>query len=333
MKRCKYFLLALVLALLLPLPARAAGYVDTTAAVTLTLDYHDDGAPLVGAAFSIYRVADIDAYGELQVTDDFKSFAVDIDIRGKNDEAWRALASTLEGYVLNSALTSEDSGTTDKSGHLTFPTTEKALRPGLYLVLGERHRQYGNYYDAMPFLILLPAQDGEQNEWVYDLGASPKHTDHPIPDTPTTVTRRVLKVWDDDGAAESRPQSVTVQLLRDGAVYDTVVLSAENGWRWEWTGLDSAYRWTVIELTPEGYRVTITREGITFVVTNTQIPDSPDTPDTPDKPDKPDSPDSPGTPTLPQTGQLWWPVPLLLLSGALLLCAGLRRRKDTRDAA
>ena len=86
--------------------------------------------------------------------------------------------------------------------------------------------------------------------------------------------------------------------------------------------------------TPEGYKVTVTQEGITFVMTNTW--------DEPEKPPKPGEPEEPGTdipedpvpegpgPKLPQTGQLWWPVPLLALAGRALCLVGWMR-KDKRS--
>lgn len=57
----------------------------------------------------------------------------------------------------------------------------------------------------------------------------------------------------------------------------------------------------------------------------------PDTPDTPDTPDKPETP-KPGTPvqtTLPQTGQLNWPVPVLVLAGLTLFTVGWMLRFGT----
>lgn len=95
-------------------------------------------------------------------------------------------------------------------------------------------------------------------------------------------------------------------------------------------------------------------------------PDTPDTPDTPDKPDEenpntpaapgPDNPDgwvlgangekiyrnpeapSPDNPNghvmgahgLPQTGQLNWPVPVLAVTGVVLVAAGIKLKKGTR---
>lgn len=98
-------------------------------------------------------------------------------------------------------------------------------------------------------------------------------------------------------------------------------------------------------------------------------PDKPDTPDTPDTPDKPEeknpdtptapgpdnpdgwvlgahgekiylnpeapSPDSPngyvmGAHGLPQTGQLNWPIPVLAVTGVVLVAAGIKLKKGTR---
>lgn len=218
-------LLAAVLCLLTSV-AQAAGSIDLTRKPTLTLTYRDGKTALSGAKFSICRVADADETGELTVRSEFDEF--DLDIRGKNDRRWREMAQTLESYVLRRELTPADSGKTDKTGMLTFPTQGKTLAAGLYLVIGERHTQDGNDYDAEPFFVLLPTQDLENNEWVYDVSANVKFGKTPVPDDGDTVTRKVLKVWDDDGAEDSRPQEITVELLRNGKVYDTVNISVQG---------------------------------------------------------------------------------------------------------
>ena len=317
-------LLAAVLCLLTSV-AQAAGSIDLTRKPTLTLTCRDGKTALSGAKFSIYRVADADETGELTVRSEFDEF--DLDIRGKNDRRWRKMAQTLESYVLRRELTPADSGKTDKTGMLTFPTQGKTLAAGLYLVIGERHTQGGNDYDAEPFFVLLPTQDLENNEWVYDVSADVKFGKTPVPDDGDTVTRKVLKVWDDDGAEDSRPQEITVELLRNGKVYDTVKLSEKNNWRYTWLDLDADARWSVTEKTVSGYTVSITREGITFVVTNTKKPDRTATPETPVKPSNPSKPSSPAKPTLPQTGAVWWHVEALALSGLVFLILGALDRK------
>lgn len=94
---------------------------------------------------------------------------------------------------------------------------------------------------------------------------------------PTTVDVTVQKVWAGDEAA-NRPASVTVVLLRDGEAYDRAELTAENGWRHRWSGLDRGADWTLEEAdVPAGYTAAVTQRGMAFTVTNTyggtDIPD------------------------------------------------------------
>ena len=72
----------------------------------------------------------------------------------------------------------------------------------------------------------------------------------------------------------------------------------------------------LVEKEVEGYTVTVTREGITFVVTNTygETIEDEETP-------------LANKPPLPKTGQLWWPVPVLICAGLLLIIFGLLRRR------
>ena len=182
-------------------------------------------------------------------------------------------------------------------------------------------------YTVEPSLICLPCADETSNTWDYDAALAPKHDREPLPPAPSddTVERKVLKVWD-DGNAASRPQEITVQLLKGGVVYDTVRLNAKNSWRYTWSKLpkyDASGRritWTVTETAVGGYTVSIRQEGVTFVVTNSRTPSTPAQPSTP------------AGPSLPQTGTVWWPVGLLAVCGAVLVLAGLRCGKGKRDA-
>lgn len=122
-------------------------------------------------------------------------------------------------------------------------------------------------------------------------------------------------------ARDGRPAFIEVQLLRDGRVFDTVRLREENNWSHTWTGLDADFAWSVVETAvPAGYTVRVERAGITFVLTNTRP-----------EPEEPEEPETPGG-KLPQTGSLWWPVPVLALAGLFLLLLGWGRRRADRGA-
>ncbi len=315
MKICKRLaaaLLVLVMLLtMLPAQAFAAGRIDMNADSSLTISYTDKEIPLVGADFSIYLVATVNNSGTLTTTTDFTNF--NVDIYGENEGAWRALASTLEGYVLRDNVKASASGETNRNGQLILNNPVK----GLYLVLGNRYVYNDRVYETEPFMVMVPTIDVESDEWLYDVVVKPKHESWEIPEEDETITRKVVKVWDDKGYSKQRPKSVIIQLLRDGRVYDSVKLNDDNNWRYTWKDLDDDYRWSVVEKESEelkNYTVSITREGKTFIITNTYEEDLPVKTEE----------------DLPQTGQLWWPVPALFAGGLLLIIFGLIRRRNAQ---
>ena len=118
-------------------------------------------------------------------------------------------------------------------------------------------------------------------------------------------------------------------------VVDRQTLTKENQWSYTWKNLSAQMRWSVSEAeVPKGYTAAVTREGNTVVLTNTAK-----------KPGKSDGEVNPpskrttGKTTdktsdkLPQTGQLWWPVIVLLFAGAICLLVGrvLRDRKEEKN--
>lgn len=348
-RRLGGLLAGLLLAVLLPTAALARGVIDTAAPASLTIRY---SCPEI--TFRLFRVAEVSAYGEYTLTGDFRDDPVTL--KQPDQAGWRALAATLDSYAALYNRKPLAAGETDQNGTVRFSD----LKPGMYLVSWQKHTTGGYTYTPEPFLVSLPGLD-EGDNWNYNVTVNPKYDRDYNGGSSSggddTVRRKVLKVWKDEGGEDSRPSSVTVQLLRNGKVYDTVTLSGKNRWSHEWSKLDGDDDWKVVETdVPEEYTVTVTREGITFVVTNTlstEIPDEPTPegppPETPGgKPGEPGSPDSekpvgetpipdepvPQGPALPQTGVLWWPVPLLACGGmALFLIGWVRRRSEERNEA
>ena len=296
-----------VLALVSLLPT--AVWAQDTAATkesTLHISYRDDGDSLEGAQFDLFLVGTVDAYGDVTATEDFTGY--DMNIAGKDTDDWRTLASTLEGYVGLTDPLPFSSALTDETGTVSFA----GLPAGLYFVRGHRLTLEDKSYDTEPFMVRLPHYDSVSGQYLDEVTVQPKRY---IPDG-NPITRKVLKVWDDNGNEAQRPTQLTVHLLCNDEVYDTVTLSAENNWRYTWENLNGYDRWTVAEEVPANYSVEITREGITFVVRNTYV-----------------APPPPPPPSLPQTGQLWWPVPVLAVAGLFMMAVGLLRRRGDCDEA
>lgn len=309
------FLSLLALLSLLAAPAlpgvsvRAAGPIEPDRPVTLTLACTHEGRAIPDAAFSVYRVGAVDAYGRIRRVGPFAGYPVDTE--GLDQKGWNALALTLSGYVQRDGVPALDSGRTGTDGRLRFPTGSTEMKPGLYLVTGAACTVDHEICTPSPFMVFLPGADQAGNSWQYDVTVNPKYAVQP-----ETVTRKVLKIWEDRGYEEKRPKSLTVELLRDGEVFDRVALTEQNNWRHTWSGLSGRHSWTVSEQAPAGYRVKVERTGITFTIRNTYVPPAPPPTTPPKKP-----------PQIPKTGQLWWPVPVLSVLGLLFVILGLLKRK------
>lgn len=282
----------------------AAQTIDLDRENTLTVSFGESGEGFPEVEFSLYPVASLTEEGEYALTGDFAQYPVSLE--DLDSSGLRSLAQTLDAYVARDTLTPLLSQETGEDGMVSFD----GLSPGLYLVLGESYTQDNTVYTPSPMLFYLPDQ-GEDGGWEYEVTASCKFDQEETTDT--TVSRKVQKVWKDNGNQSKRPEMVFVQLLENGAVVDTVALSEENNWEYTWEGLDASSRWQVAETSvPDGYTVTVTQEGTLFVVTNTYPGKTP--------------------PKLPQTGLLWWPVPLLACAGLVLVIAGAAARRRGRGS-
>ena len=300
----------------------AASSYDPEAICSLTVDFATGSSPISGASFSLYRVADVNSNVIFTLTEKFAQSAVQLN-GIKSNEVWLDTARNLKNYVTEYSVSSDTGAKlTDAAGQAVFEN----LPAGLYLIVGERITVGSIRYTPTPVLICLPNEiDGE---WVSDVTSITKFTATDVPVPPPTppippieddTEHKVLKVWDDAGFESERPESITVHLLRDGKLYSTVTLTAEKNWRYEWIGLprvDSkgfSYEWTVSEEPIEGYTTLVTESGITSVITNTRG----------EKAEEPAPVEQEPEPELPNTGMLWWPVPVLLMAGLMLLIVGI----------
>ena len=334
--------------------AYAYDLIDTEKAANFAVSFCPGGKSAANVEFKVYKAAEISEYCEFTLSDKFNQYSLSLD--NLDSAGWRALAQTMAGYAAADGVVPDAAGKTDSSGKASF----SGLDTGFYLVTGSSYKN-GNYtYTSTPFLVCLPNY-GADNTWQYDVTANVKFDSiyHGGGGDATMLTRKVLKAWKND-SAESRSESVSVTLLKNGKAYETVTLDEQNNWRYTWSGLNSSSEWQIVENdVPENYTVTVNKEGITFLVTNTynkpNNPDSPDNPQNPDAqadpadPDKPNVPTVPGEtetpsddtpdkpyntetplpPELPQTGLLWWPVSLLAICGVVVFMIGwIKQRTD-----
>lgn len=100
-------------------------------------------------------------------------------------------------------------------------------------------------------------------DWIFTIEAF----DYPTPSSNTT-THTVRKVWVDNES--TRPDSIDVQLLRNGEYYDEVTLSEDNQWVYSWSNLSKSSDWDVVEVdVPATYTASYSESGTTTTITNT----------------------------------------------------------------
>ncbi len=339
---CSALICALMLLSLLPTKAFAQGNIDTDRDVYLQIHYQyqygskdTELVQIPNTQFDIYCVATVNAScTEFTLTDEFKRYQSEITGMDKlsnlSKDDWYTLASNLSTRVLVDKVIVTASGRTDVSGRVKLPgSSGVSLKQGLYLVMGKKSSYNGYTYQATPFLICLPNRNNVENTWDYTVNVYPKSTRHADNTNDTTITRRVIKIWNDTGNETNRPTEVTVKLLKDGVVEDTVTLNKSNNWSHTWNGLSQKNDWSVVENSVNQYSASVKEEGITFAVTNTYTTNVPDEP-IPFNPVNPDEP-VPSEKHLPQTGMLWWPVPVIAAMGLILLTFGIAVRKRKKD--
>lgn len=304
------------------------------------------------AEFSLYRVVDMTENREFTLAGKFADCPVSLE--NLDTEGWKTAAQTLAVYAekgkAEGTITPDQIGMTDENGDLKWEN----LGTGLYLVLGSKTEDETYTYEPTPLLTALP--NWENDTWNHNVTLNPKFDKTKKPDKPTTKIA-ALKIWEDDGQEDKRPESIEVQLLKNGEVYDTQTLNKENGWKYTWDKLPAEFQWSVVEKeVSDSYRVTYENEnmknGKRWVIRNKVIVPPTPTP-TPSETPTPTPSETPmptpsaaptvtpsttpmpfDTPTplpsksLPYTGQTWWPVPILACAGIAAFSIGwIRRRK------
>ena len=254
--------------------------------ISVTLTDPSNKKPITGAELSLYYVATVDLNDNNNLSYVFTETFADCGA-ALNDPT---LVTALDAYVKGHSVAA-DRCSTDTNGTLTFAN----LPLGLYFV--KQTNTVKGYTPCTSFLVTVPNDSAEG--YVYDVNASPKTDVLKI----TNIT--VKKAWNTD-ASTKKPGSVTVQLLKDGAVIETASLNAKNNWQTTYRDMPVSDGYSIRETNiPKGYTATYSQKGDTFTVTNTA--------------------------TLAQTGQLIWPIPMLAIAGVGLIAVGTVVLRKTRD--
>ena len=324
--------------------------------------------PVEGMELSLYRVAEYEESGSFTLTEQFRKYPVSLE--QKSQEGLQGAADALADYIRRDGITADAVLASGSDRTVCFTDFNRGLYLVLGQTTELQEDGKTQIYEPQTALIALPedSQGTSEETEPYQVTAvlkfeknekpgKPEEPGNPEEEEETKI--HVLKVWKQDQEKE-RPDSIVVELLQtdvegNTTVVDRQTLTKENQWSYTWKNLSTLMRWSVSEAeVPKGYTVAVTREGDTVVLTNTakksgnpdgevNPPSKKPTGKTTDKTvnkttgkttDKTTDKTSDKTSDkLPQTGQLWWPVLVLLFAGAICLLAGrvLRDKKEEKN--
>ena len=216
----------------------------------IILHEEEEDTYVEGAEITIYQIAD--AYNEgikfsFKYTDQFSACEASLEDMTKDGLTEDIAKCIKEDSIGITEVTNEE-------GKVKFDE----LPLGLYFV--KQTNKVKGYSNIESFLVHTPTSI--DNSWTYDIVATPK----------TEITRLmdviVEKVWDvEEGVV--LPESIIIELLKDGEVIDEVTLTEEDKWTYTWVQIDESDEYSVREkVVPHGYSVTYRQEGNKFIVTN-----------------------------------------------------------------
>ena len=264
----------------------AAG--EKTGSITIVTLVRETKQIVDGATFRLYPVA------TAKVADNRVTFTYTKDFKG-NGLAVDNLSDAYSAAHLMVYATDHNLPYTEKVSDSTGSVFYGDLPCGAYLVVPVGIKD--GYLKPNPFVVFIPSKTDDG--LTYDINATPK-VEIDL-DTPGKTRISVTKKW--KGTTKT-PNSVTVALVKDGSVVDTAILNEGNHWHYEWTDLEKNHAWYVIEPdVPEDYTVSYSDSQKSVTITNATTPTGEE-------------------PPLVQTGQLNWPVPILLIVGMVLISIG-----------
>lgn len=301
---------------LMPSYAAAASTTEASAPIeahqdcSLTLSYVCDGIAMENLSVRLYKIAEVSADFQYAAVDSFAAYGLSLNGIKTNAE-WNVIRSTLETHITADQILPDQTLQTNADGAVCF----EPLTIGLYLAVADATSQKEQTCRFDGALVTLPNLSAG-GTWQYQVAASAKA--ELIPPSEQETERKVLKLWKGDEKG-NRPQSIEVELFRDGISYKKILLSQENNWSYRWSVKEDGSKWAAVERNvPAGYTMAVEERGDTFLLTNTYIPQNPQEPSK-----SPDTGD---------TFNVMLYVVLMILSGSLLvILAVIGKRKGHEE--
>lgn len=217
--------------------------------------------PIPGAEIQAWKIADYSGQ-KATVTDVFQSLGLThISVSEEGEET----AQFVEKLILEEGNLAPDfTAISNVGGYAVFDS----MPDGVYFMRYNTEREdeqrvYHRDVNMTPFIIGVPTL-GEDGLHTRKIQFRPKCEIHDLVD----VT--VRKVWNNKFRDSiENPDSIVVQLFDGEELLDTVEVTAEDNFYYEWWNLPAEGEYNVVENPiPSGFIVSYDNEGLDFVITN-----------------------------------------------------------------
>lgn len=248
-------------------------YTEEAGSITIKYTRKDNGQGIAGVEMSVYKAADF-SEGSYVLTKPFIGSAVSVNGLSTTDSK-NAAAAALFAYASKNGINGSKA-LTDSKGNAYFD----GLTDGIYLVA--QTGAVSGFKTILPYLVYLPEKTVGGSP-IYNVLSNVKtERDNGGSGGGGTFSVSVNKIWDDSENADGiRPNSVAVTLLRNGKKLKSATLSAENGWKYVFSGLSGTEKeYTIKEDSVTGYTASYTGDAKSgFVITNRHETQNPPTSD------------------------------------------------------
>ena len=220
--------------------------ISASAADNINVDIvcKNDTTTVSNAEWSIYKVGERKE-ADFVLTGEFSDYPIDMS-DFTDASKMQAVADTLDNYAKTDGITPVSTGKTDANGEVKL----SADSVGLYLVSGKSFENTTAKFTPSPSLIEIDKDIVAEGQ----ITVYTKFTYKEIPAGDSDYG--VRKSWIvPDGQEKLIPDNIKVEIYRDGKLFDTVTLDADNNWEYFWKD-NSAAEWTVKEIDiPANYTV------------------------------------------------------------------------------
>lgn len=266
-----------------PCYAQAASTADAREPISpdrdcsLTIAYRYDGKNFSDLSIQLYKIANVSEDFQYSLITPFAHTGLILNGVQSVGE-WNVIRGTLETHILADGVDADRTAVTDGDGQVCF----QGLEAGLYLAITEQVVQEGWIYAFDSALVALPGLDAD-GRWQYEIAMAAKAEAIPPMEKDEEIEYSVLKLWKGDHGRSDRPESIEVEIFRNGVSDQTVILSEENHWAYRWKAKDDGAVWKVVERNiPSDYTMTIEERETSFVLTNARPQHPSDVPQTGD---------------------------------------------------